>query len=61
MSSIKEVQLTYIKGLMCDLDQKKVAEVEDKFSLFTAFIRSEDELEAIGNLVIAKYAIEQGD
>lgn len=58
MGIIEEVQLTYIKGLIVDLDQEKVKLVEARFGAFVDFCDT-DELEAIGTLIIARFAIEK--
>lgn len=60
MGAIEEVQLIYIKGLMVDLDQEKIKLVEDKFNAFVDFIKTDEELEAIGLLILAKFGIEHG-
>jgi hypothetical protein len=59
MGALEETQLTYIKGLLVDLDQDKIKEVEDKFQVFLSFIQQDEEREAIGTLILARWGIEQ--
>ena len=57
--SAEQVQLTYIKGLMVDMDKDKIKEVEDKFQAFLSYIEKDEECGLIGGLVVARWAINQ--
>jgi len=56
--SVEQTQLVYIKGLMSDMDADKIREVEDKFQAFLSYIDKDEEREAIGMLVLARWGIQ---
>ncbi len=59
MGAAEETQLIYIKGLMTEFNPEKIEKVEAMFDKFMGELKQDEEMEAIGMVVLARWGIEQ--